>query len=160
MTNKGWYGQKQRHSMASKGIKSSIIVDERSGMWFESNGINIDVITLNDNDNNCLFSNGIGKGEAKGYSQKEYVDDASMIVIMPSSKAEESIEWLDKEYAMARTPQRKAQLERLIKMTLNRIRLELNMTEKNYMKGQLIESYKMYENMLNNIKDKQRRIYA
>jgi len=158
--SKGWYGQKQRHSMASKGVKSSIIVDEKTGMWFESNGILMDVITLLDGGLGNMFSNGIGKGEAKGYSQEEYVEDASNVVLMPSSKVEESIEWLETEYAMARTPQRKAQLERLIKMTLNRIRLELNNTKQDYQKRQLLDAYKMYGELLDDVKNKQRRHYT
>lgn len=158
---KGWYGNKQQHSMASKGIKSSIIHDEKSGVWFESNGALIDVITLFDGGlGNMFSSNGIGKNQAKGFSQEEYTSDASKVVLMPSVKVEESIEWLEYEYAIARTPQRKAQLERLIKMTLNRIRMELNKENPRYVRGQLLDSYKMYENLLDDVKDKQRRVYA
>lgn len=157
---KGWYGQAQRHSMSAKGVKSSIIVDEKSGIWFESNGILADVITLLDSGMGGLFANGIGKGEAQGYTQEEYYEDASKVVLMPSSKVEESIDWLEHEYAMARTPQRKAQLERLIRMTLNRIRLELNNTKQGYQVGQLNDAYKMYNNLLDDIRDKQKRVYA
>lgn len=158
---KGWYGNKQQHSMASKGIKSSIIHDEKSGVWFESNGALIDVITLLDGGlGNMFSSNGIGKNQAKGYTQEEYVEDASKVVMMPSSKVEESIEWLEYEYAIARTPTRKAQLERLIKMTLNRIRLELGKENPRYIDGQLKDSYKEYTRLLEDIKDKQRRVYT
>ena len=158
---KGWYGQKQQHAMASKGVKSTIIHDEKSGVWFESQGILTDVLTLLDGGFDGMFSsNGIGKGEARGYTKQEYVEDASKVVMMPSSKVEESIEWLETEYLMARTPQRKAQIERLIKMTLNRIRMELNKENPRYVRGQLIDSYKMYINLLDDIEDKQRRVYA
>jgi len=153
---KGWYGQKQQHSMASKGIKS-IIYDEKSGVWFESQGIFADVITLLDGGMGKMLSNGVRKDESNGYSQEEYVGDASNVVLLPSSKAVESIEWIETEYTMARTSQRKAQLERLVKMTLNRIRLELGKENPRYVDGQLKESYRLYTGLLDDIKGKQRR---
>ena len=113
--SKGWYGKSKQHSLASKGVKTSIIVDEKSGIWFESQGIMIDVKTLKDTD--C---------KANGYPDEEYIGDASKVVILPSSKVEESIDWVRGEYIGANRPYRKAQLEKLVKMTLNHIRLDLN----------------------------------
>ena len=160
---KGWYGQKQRHSMSAKGVKSSVIVDEKSGVWFESKGILADVITLMDMTGlGDIFGDDNKKANgmmACGYTEDSYTEDASMVVMMPSSKAEESIEWLMEEYERAETPHRKEQLRRLIKMTLYRITLELKKENPRYVEGQLKESYKMYEGLLNTI-DKQRRQYT
>jgi len=123
----GWHGESRRHSMARKGIKTanmpynSIQVDERSGIWFESNGVLSEMVTLVQL---FGFDDLLSSNKAKGLPKAQYEEDASNIVVFPSEKSKETINWLIDEYVNGDRV-RKKQVKRLLDVAVKEIDREL-----------------------------------
>lgn len=144
---KGWRKDPYAHGLASKGVKSSIRYDERSGVWFESQGIVGEVVSLMQM---MGFNEIMGKQEAKGYTKTSYESDASKVVILPSNKAKMSVEWLKKEWKTASRP-RKNQLLNIVRMARKRISIELGKVLSSSTKVQLHESRNAYNRFLSDV---------
>lgn len=144
---KGWKRDRYEHGLASKGVQSRppmISVDERSGVWFESQGMIGEMVSLMQM---IGFDELLAKKEAKGYTRTTYEADASRIAILPTSKAKQSVEWLNKEWKTAPRP-RKNKLLNLVRMAKKRISMELNKVAPSVTKVQLHESRKLYTDFL------------
>ena len=113
--------------MARKGIKTanmphnSIKVDERSGIWFESNGVLSEMVTLVQL---FGFDDLLANNKAKGLPKEQYEDDASNIIVFPSEKSRDTIDWLVDEYVNGDRVRRK-QVRRLLDVAVKEIDKQL-----------------------------------
>lgn len=145
----GWQNESQRHRLAGMGIKTSqtqlshILVNENSGIWFESNGISKETIQLA----HIIGFDNVDMKVAKGYDRTTYEKDASQIAILPVSKAEQSIDWLEEEYKSSNHI-RKHKLINLVKMARARISKELGRTNPSDMKVELHKSRRLYNDFI------------
>ena len=123
----GWKGESRRHSMARKGIKTanmpnnSIRANETSGIWFESNGVLSEMVTLVQL---FGFDDLLANNKAKGLPKAQYEDDASKIVVFPSEKSKDTINWLIDEYVNGDRVRRK-QVKRMLDVAVKQIDREL-----------------------------------
>jgi len=141
---KGWKGETHRHKMAGMGISTTPQkFSESSGLWFESNGISKDTVRLV----NMIGFDSVDIKVAKGYERSEYEKDASMIAILPVSKAKASVEWLEDEYESSNQV-RKHKLMNIVKMTRARISRELGMRNPSSTKVELHKSRNLFNNFI------------
>jgi len=140
----GWKKESHRHKLAGMGISTiPQKFSESSGMWFESNGISKDTIRLS----HMIGFDNVDMKVAKGYDRTEYEKDASQIAILPVSKAEASIRWLEDEYKSSNQT-RKHKLMNIVKMTRARISKELGMRNPTSTKVELHKSRNLFNNFI------------
>ena len=140
----GWKGETHRHKMASMGISTTPQkFSESSGLWFESNGISKDTVQLS----HMIGFDNVDIKVAKGYERTEYERDASQIAILPVSKAEKSIRWLEDEYESSNQA-RKHKLMNIVKMARARISKELGMRNPSSTKVELHKSRNLFNNFI------------
>lgn len=123
----GWKNDSRRHSLARKGISTatypSINYDEKSGLWFESNGI-LDAFSL-------LKMVGFGElfsgGKASGITKEQYEQDAQKMVIFPSIETGKTVEWLRKEYTYG-DRKRKKQIRKMVNIAIKELENKMGKT--------------------------------
>lgn len=129
----GWHGSSREHGLARKGIPtktaqgmptgqvSRIKHDESSGIWFESNGMLSELVSLA---NLVGFDNLLEKNKASGVKKEDYEKDAQKIIVFPSKETEKSVEWLKQEYKNGDRKRRK-QIHRMLDITIKEIESKL-----------------------------------
>lgn len=139
----GWRNDRQRHAMASRGVSTRISIDESSGVWYESQGVLSDVVTLM----NVLDFGSLGVTEAKGYTKETYQSDASRLALYPYSKVEKSISWLKMEWSYA-SRARKKQLKNLVQTAIKQISAKLPKTRNVDERLELHQALSVYKKFL------------
>jgi len=145
----GWHRESMGHKMSAYGIKTkanqipSSPVNESSGMWFESNGVPTNMIQLA----KVIDFDNVDMKVARGYERSSYEKDASQIAILPVSKAEKSVDWLEDEYHKSNQA-RKHNLMNIVKMTRARISQELGRTNPADTKVELHKSRNLYNDFI------------
>ena len=145
----GWRNESRRHSMARKGIKtadlpySRVRVDKTSGIWFESNGMLSEMVTLVQL---FGFDDLLANNKAKGLPKEQYDMDASKIIVFPSDKSKDTINWLISEYAHGDRV-RKKQVKRLLDVAVKEIDRELGAQENIDIRIDLHQSRKMFREL-------------
>lgn len=139
---KGWPGERKRHEMSARGIRTKR--SNNQDLYFSSNGIVTEMLSLA---NMFGFGELFNKKEAKGYPEHSYNQDAQMIAILPSSKAEQSVVWLKYEYNKSK-PVRQYQLVNLAKKTRTKISMELDKPSPAHVQDQLRKSRSLYNKFI------------
>ena len=129
----GYFGHSREHGLHRKGIPTKTAQgmptgqiqrtknDESSEIWFQSNGVLGDMVSLA---NLVGFDNLLGKNKASGVKKKDYEKDAKKIIVFPSEKTKKSVEWLKEEYKTGDRV-RKKQIKRMVDITIKEIESKL-----------------------------------
>lgn len=145
----GWKGDSRGHSLARRGIKitnappSDIRIDETSGIWFESNGVVSEMVSLIQL---LGFDDLVEKKKASGLPKEQYQADASKIIVYPSDKSKETTRWLMKEYIDGDRV-RKNQVRKLLNIAIKEIDGQLRTQKHIDIRIDLHKSRKMFREL-------------
>lgn len=120
---KGWKNESRRHSLARKGIRttdnsmSGVRVDESSGLWFESQGVVSEMVSLVQL---IGFDDLIKEKKASGISRDQYEADGEKIIVFPSEESKKTVKWLLNEYINGDRKRRK-QVKRMLNIAIKEI---------------------------------------
>lgn len=152
---RGYHGKSREHGLHSKGIATNIAqgmpkgqvhrkrYDESSGIWFESDGVLGDMVSLA---NLVGFDNLLKNNKASGVKKEDYEKDAREIIVFPSEETKKSIEWLKQEYNDGDRKRRK-QIRRMLNITIKEIDNKLGKQKEIDVRINLHESRKMLANL-------------
>jgi len=124
----GWHRESRRHSLARRGVRTApgrITVDEGSGIWFESDGVLGDMVSLMEL---VGFDDLMGKKKASGIPKEQYESDAEQVIIFPSKETEKSARWLMREYIDGDN-KRKKQVKKILDIAIDEIESRLGKTK-------------------------------
>ena len=147
MKGSGWKGESRRHSLARKGIKtnsvSQVRIDEETGIWFESDGVVSDMVSLI---NLVGFDDLLKDNKASGITKEQYQADGSNIIVLPSEEAEKTVRWMMNEYIDG-DRKRKKQIKRMLDIAIKEIDKRLRRQDHIEIRLDLHKSRKMFRDL-------------
>ena len=144
----GWKNESRRHSLARKGVKTqstqaiqNVRMDESSGVWFESEGVLGDMVSLVQI---MGFDDLLANKQAKGIAKDQYTIDASKIIVYPSVETAKSIDWMKDEYK-AGNNRRKSEIKKMSDIAKKQVEYKIRTSRNVDVRLDLHKSWRMLD---------------